>query len=326
MQENSVRTEWQVAPGTEQPAASRKLGRTDVRIPPLGIGCWAWGDRLVWGYGSGTFSDGDLREAFDASIEGGVNFFDTAEVYGFGRSEKLLGRFIREANQPVVVATKFAPLPWRLTKRALRDALERSLKRLGLERVDLYQVHFPVPPVSVETWADGLAGLVEVGLTRAVGVSNYSTLQMRRAHAVLAERGIPLASNQVKYSLLDRTPERIGLLDACRELGVTLIAYSPLEQGLVTGKYSAENPPQGVRARRFKKRYSLAAPVVARLKEIGERHGRTPDQVALNWIICKGAVPIPGVKNARQTRQNLGALGWQLAPDEVKALDEIAPW
>ncbi len=326
MQENTVRTEWQVLSETEQPAAGRTLGRTDIRIPPLGIGCWAWGDRMVWGYGSGTFSDADLRAAFDAALEGGVNLFDTAEMYGFGHSEKLLGHFIRESNQPVVVATKFAPLPWRVTKRNLRNALERSLKRLGLERVDLYQVHFPIPPRSVEAWADALADVVEAGLTRAVGVSNYSTLQMRSAHRVLAERGIPLASNQVRYSLLDRTPERTGLLDACRELGVTLIAYSPLEQGLVTGKYSPENPPQGIRARRFKKRYLLVTPVIDRLRQIGERHGRTPDQVALNWLICKGAVPIPGVKNARQTRQNLGALGWRLAPDEVKALDEIAPW
>ncbi len=200
------------------------LGKTDIRIPPLGIGCWQWGDRFIWGYGGGTYSDTDIRAAFDAAIAGGVNFFDSAEIYGFGRSETLLGQFISETNANVIVATKFAPLPWRLTRGSLRGRLEKSLKRLGLARVDLYQVHFPMPPIPVETWADALADVVEAGLTRAVGVSNYSTAQMRRAHKVLAQRGIPLASNQVEYSLLNRAPERNGLLDACRELGVTLIA------------------------------------------------------------------------------------------------------
>ncbi len=310
----------------EKTLDSVPLGRTDIRIPPLGIGCWAWGDRIIWGYGSGTFSDTDLHAAFDTAIQGGVNFFDTAEVYGFGRSETLLGKFVHDANQPVIVATKFFPMPWRLMRGQLKRALEGSLKRLGLPRVDLYQIHWPTPPVPIETWVNGLADVVEAGLTRAVGVSNYSTLQMRRAHEVLAKRGIPLASNQVRYSLVDRAPERNGLLDACHELGVTLIAYSPLGQGLLTGKYSAENPPQGVRARRFKNRYARVAPIIAKLREIGERHGgRTPDQVALNWLICKGTVPIPGVKNARQMQGNLGALGWSLTPDEVKTLDHIAP-
>ncbi len=301
------------------------LGRTDIRIPPLGIGCWQWGDRMVWGYGGGTYSDADIRAAYEASMAGGVNFFDTAEVYGFGRSETLLGQFMRDETRPVIVATKFAPLPWRLTKGSLRGRLEKSLKRLGRKQVDLYQVHFPLPPVSVETWADALADVVEGGLTRAVGVSNYSAVQMRAAHKVLAKRGIPLASNQVEYSLLNRAPERNGLLDACHELGVTLIAYSPLAQGLVTGKYTPENPPKGVRANGFKKQYPIAASVVTKLKEIGERYDRTPAQVALNWLICKGTVPIPGVKNERQTKGNLGALGWSLTPDEVKALDHIAP-
>ncbi|MGB8644309.1 MAG: aldo/keto reductase [Anaerolineae bacterium] len=302
------------------------LGRTDIRIPPLGIGSWQWGDRFIWGYGSGTFSDADLRAAFNASMQGSVNFFDTAEVYGFGRSETLLGDFMKGAQSPVIVATKYAPLPWRLTKGSLRHALESSLKRLQLKQVDLYQVHFPMPPIPIETWANALADVVEAGLTRTVGVSNYSTAQMRRVHEVLAKRGVILASNQVEYNLLNRGPERTGLLDACHELGVTLIAYSPLAQGLLTGKYSLQNPPQGIRANRFKSQYARVAPLVDKLREMGAQHGgRTPDQVALNWLICKGTVPIPGVKNERQTKQNLGALGWTLTPDEVKTLDQLAP-
>jgi len=297
------------------------LGQTGVRIPPLGIGTWQWGDRLMWGFGKG-YGEGDLRTAFDASIAAGVAFFDTAEVYGQGRSEQFLGRFMAESRTRPIIATKFMPLPWRLSKGSLRQALRKSLERLGLEQVDLYQIHWPFPPVSIENWMDALADAVEAGLTRAVGVSNYNVAQMRRAHAALARRGIPLASNQVHYSLLHRGPERTGLLDACRELGVTLIAYSPLEQGMLSGKYSPDNPPPALRGRRYSREYlARIAPVIGRLREIGERRGKTPGQVALNWLICKGAVPIPGAKNARHVAESAGALGWRLSAAEVAALD-----
>src|SRR5262249_6112696 len=138
---------------------------------------------------------------------------------------------------------KFMPLFWRLRKGQLSRALRGSLKRLKVSKLDLYQIHWPSLPLSVETWAEALADAVEAGLTRAVGVSNYDVDQMRRTHGVLAKRCIPLASNQVEYNLLDRSPERNGVFDACRELGVTLIAYSPLAMGMLTGKYTPENPP-----------------------------------------------------------------------------------
>jgi aryl-alcohol dehydrogenase-like predicted oxidoreductase len=197
------------------------LGKTGIEISALGLGAWAWGDRMIWAYGRG-YSDADIRAAFDASLQAGVNFIDTAEVYGSGRSERLLGSFLpaaddRTAAQEVVVATKFMPYPWRLSHGALPNALRNSLKRLNLERVDLYQVHWPFPPVSVETWAGVLADVVEQGLTRAVGVSNYSEAQMRRTYSVLAKRGVPLASNQVLYSLVNRKVELNGLLKTCQE-------------------------------------------------------------------------------------------------------------
>jgi aryl-alcohol dehydrogenase-like predicted oxidoreductase len=301
------------------------LGSTDLRISPLGMGTWQWGDNMVWGYSQGSYTDSDLQAAFQDSLKAGVNFFDTAEMYGWGRSETLLGQSVRAAaDQPVVVATKFMPLPWRLRKASLQQALSRSLNRLGLEKVDLYQIHFPTPPVPIETWVDALADVVQLGLARAVGVSNYTTDQMRRAHAVLAKRGVPLASNQVRYNLLDRTPERTGLLQACRELNVTLIAYSPLAQGLLTGKYTPQNLPPGIR--RFRSRSNLVKvqPLVALLREIGQAHGgKTPSQVSLNWLMCKGAAPIPGAKNARQVQDNVGALGWRLTDSEMAALDAV---
>ena len=305
--------------------ASIPLGATDIHISPLGIGTWAWGDRLVWGYGKG-YSDADLEAAFQVSVAAGITFFDTAEIYGWGRSERLLGQFVRGHTAPVVVATKFFPYPWRIRKSALMRALKGSLRRLGLERVGLYQVHWPFPPRSIETWVDALADAVEAGLTRAVGVSNYTLEQTRRAHAVLARRGIPLASNQVQFSLIHREPERNGLLSLCQDLNITLIAYSPLGMGMLTGKYTPEHPPSGARGRRYHREFlRRLQPLIALMREIGEGYGgKTPAQVALNWVMCKGAVPIVGAKNRAQAEENVGALGWRLAPEEVAALDKAA--
>ena len=310
----------------ESQLESIALGATDVRVPPIGIGTWQWGDTLVWGYGRGGYTDADLRAAFDASLVSGIDFFDTAEGYGRGRSERLLGEFIRTSGRPAIVATKFMPLPWRLRRGSLVAALRRSLGRLGLARVDLYQIHWPFPPRSVETWAGALADAVEAGLARAVGVSNFSVDQMRSAHRALAKRGIPLASNQVGYSLLQRGPERSGLLAACRELNVTLIAYSPIAKGLLTGKYSPDHRPSGARRWMWsQKKLAHAQSLAALLRHIGESHGgKTSSQVALNWLMCKGALPIPGGKNARQALDNLGAVGWRLTDEEVAMLDDAS--
>jgi len=171
-----------------------------------------------------------------------------------------------------------------------------------------------------------LADAVRLGLTRAVGVSNYSLSQMQEAQRVLADRGVPLASNQVEYSLICRAPERNGLLSRCQELGITLIAYSPLGMGLLTGKYTVDHPPPNARGWRFpRERLLQVQPLQGLLREIGQRYGKTPAQVALNWVMCKGALPIPGAKNARQAQENAGAMGWQLTPDEVQALDQASP-
>ena len=301
------------------------LGKTEIQIPHLGLGAWAWGDRRFWNYGQG-YNEADIRGAFDASLAGGVNFIDTAEVYGSGASERFLGSFLPGASSPVVVATKFFPFPWRLSKTSLLRALRGSLERLNLERVDLYQVHWPYPPMAIETWAEALAQAVQQGLARAVGVSNYSADQMRRASAVLAKHSIVLASNQVDYSLLNRKVEQNGVLKTCQELGVTLIAYSPLAQGVLTGKYSPERPLPGIRGWRYSKAVlEKTQSLLRRMGEIGEAHdGKSVAQVALNWTICKGTVPIPGAKNAKQAQDNLGALGWRLSEAEVNALDDAS--
>ncbi|HEY6102925.1 MAG TPA: aldo/keto reductase [bacterium] len=292
-------------------------------MPAVGVGTWQWGDRMYWGFGK-DFTERDVWEAFDESVRAGLTFFDTAEVYGGGRSERFLGEFIRGTHAPAVLATKFMPFPTRLTGASLAKALERSLKRLGLDAVDLYQIHYPFPPVAIETWMDAMAGAVRAGLVRAVGVSNYSVEQMRAAHAHLARHGLPLACNQVKFSLLDRGPLEAGLLAAARDLGITVIAWGPLAKGVLSGKYSADRRPPGMRGRRFTPAmFSRLAPLLARLREIGVVRAKTPAQVAINWCLAKGTLPIPGAKTGAQARENAGALGWSLTAEEVVALDAL---
>ncbi len=288
----------------------------------LGLGCWQWGDSLFWGYGRG-YADADVRAAFGAGLAANVTFFDTAESYGSGQSERLLGEFIKASGKQVVVATKFMPYPWRLRRGDLLKALRRSLDRLGLKQVDLYQIHWPFPPIPIETWMNAMADAVEAGWARAVGVSNFNVAQTRRAYAALAKRGVRLASNQVHYSLINRKVEHSGLLALCQELGVKLIAYSPIEKGILSGKYTPDNLPPGVRRGLYRREYlTRVQPLIALLRNIGQAHGgKTPAQVALNWLMCKGALPIPGAKSAKQAEQNTGAVGWRLTAGEISGME-----
>jgi aryl-alcohol dehydrogenase-like predicted oxidoreductase len=290
----------------------------------FGLGAWQWGDRLIWQYGQ-THNDEDCRAAFLVSLEAGIRFVDTAEVYGNGRSERLLGQFLEETDQPVLVATKYFPYPWRLTKKSLIRALKGSLERIGVETIDLYQIHQPFSLQPLESLMEALAEAVKEGLTRTVGVSNYNQSQMLRAYSALSRKNVPLAANQVTYSLLNRGIEKDGLLARCNELGVRVIAYSPIEKGLLTGKYSAENPPPGIRGQRYSGLLPKIGPLLKLMTEIGQEHGgKSKAQVALNWCICKGTMPIPGAKNAAQAEENAGALGWKLTDEEVEKLDQAS--
>ncbi len=290
----------------------------------MGLGAWQWGDRVVWQYGHG-YGDAEVHQAFLATLNQGIRFVDTAEVYGNGLSERLLGQFLKETDQPVLVATKYFPLPWRFGKNALLRALKSSLARLGVESIDLYQIHWPTPLMSIDTMMEGLAECVKSGLTRTVGVSNFSQTQMLAAYSSLARHKIPLASNQVHYSLLNRTVEEDGTLARCKELGVRMIAYSPIEKGLLSGKYSAGSPPPGARSRSFSNLLPKIGPLLKLMTEIGQDHGgKSNVQVALNWVICKGVLPIPGAKNAEQAQENADALGWRLSDDEFARLDEMS--
>lgn len=306
------------------------LGRTDLKVPRLGVGAMTWGDakgvaRLhpaKTAYG-GAHGQEEEQRALELSIEAGVNLFDTAAMYSGGASERRLGELAR--GKDVLIASKF-PAGFSFRVEGFSKELDASLARLGRNTIDLYQQHFPLRGAANTRLMDRLADAVEAGKIRTVGVSNYSAEQMREAHMALAKRGIPLASNQVEYSLLHRHPESNGVLDACRELGITLIAYSPLAGGRLTGKYSAQKRAGGL-FRRILPQYSARAydaiqPLINLLRRIGEGYSMTPSQVALRWLIENPIVlPIPGAKNGRQAMENAAALKFSLTASEVDALN-----
>lgn len=291
----------------------------------MGIGTWAWGDRIFWGWGR-AYGKRDLQAALVACVSAGVTLFDTAEVYGMGLSERLLGELAESSPKPLHIASKCFPFPWRASARFLHRALKNSLTRLRRDKIDLYQMHSPFSPVSIRSWMNAMADALQAGLVDRVGVSNYNARQLEAAYRALAQRGIKLASNQINYSLMHRQPELNGLLKLCQDLEVTVIAYSPIAQGLLTGKYSRQNRPPGMRRFRYGAGQLLQAErLVEEMRRIGARHGgRTPAQVALNWCITKGTVPIPGVKNRRQAEDVLGAIGWELNQGDVERLDALS--
>ncbi|KAL5791674.1 hypothetical protein ACOSP7_000268 [Xanthoceras sorbifolium] len=314
-----------------------KLGGSDLKVTRVGIGAWSWGDNSYWN--NFEWDDRKMKAAkaaFDTSIDNGITLFDTAEVYGSTlslgavNSETLLGRFIRERKErdpkvEVAVATKFAALPWRLGRQSVLTALKGSLCRLGLSSVELYQLHWP-GVWGNEGYIDGLGDAVEQGLVKAVGVSNYSEKRLRDAYEKLKKRGIPLASNQVNYSLINRAPEENGVKATCDELGITLIAYSPIAQGALTGKYTPENTPTGPRGRIYTREFlAKLQPLLNRINKIGEGYNKTPTQVVLNWLIAQeNVVPIPGAKTAKQAAEFAGAVGWRLTDEQVNELRSLA--
>nr|KJB75388.1 hypothetical protein B456_012G039500 [Gossypium raimondii] len=303
-----------------------KLGGSELKVTRLGIGAWSWGDTSYWN--NFQWDDQKLKAAkaaFNGSLDCGITFFDTAEVYGSPlalgaeNSETLLGR-----KEKMIIPVK-------------RLLLQRSLQLcLGGLVVKVSSVHSRIPLIGLafhqpgiwgnEGYIDGLGDAVEQGLVKAVGVSNYSEKRLRDAYERLKKRGIPLASNQVNYSLIYRLPEQNGVKAACDELGVTLIAYSPIAQGALTGKYKPENPPSGPRGRIYTPEFlTKLQPLLMRINEIGGNYGKTPTQVVLNWLIAQeNVVPIPGAKNAAQAKEFVGALGWRLSNEEVDELRSLA--
>ncbi|MGQ4649481.1 aldo/keto reductase [Lyngbya aestuarii] len=306
----------------------------ELSLPQMGCGTWAWGNRVLWGYDESM--DDELQAVFNLCVSKGVTLFDTGDSYGTGklkgRSELLLGKFDREYLGPgkenICLATKLAAYPWRLTRQSIVSACQSSAKRLG-RNVDLAQMHWSTANYAPwQEWPllDGLADLYEQGLVKGVGLSNYGPSRLKRVHQKFAERGVPIATLQVQYSLLSTYPvTQLELKSVCDELGIKLIAYSPLALGLLTGKYSENGPfPQGIRGLFFRWLLPGISPLLACLQEVAESRNKTMSQVAINWCISKGTIPIPGAKSLDQAQQNIGALDWQLDTGEIAELDQAA--
>jgi aryl-alcohol dehydrogenase-like predicted oxidoreductase len=284
--------------GTERP-----LGQSGVSVPALGVGTNRWN--------TGEPGQASLNETLAAAVDVGMGFFDTAEVYGCGRSELAVGVAARQDGRPVVLASKFAPLPARLTAAQCDSALDKTLKRLGRESLDLYYLHFPYSLRGVDTWMKAMAKAIAAGKIRAAGISNCNVAQMRKAADVLARYGIALAANQVQYSLMHRAPETNGVLDACRQMDVALIAYRPLAGGTF-----------GNGSRKSKG----SAALVDALQEVAAAQDATTLQVALAWLLKRDdhVIAIPGATKPNHVRQNSRALTLELSDEEFAAIDRAS--
>lgn len=302
------------------------------KVSKLGIGCWAWGDKFFWKYDQDE--DSSLQKTFNYCIEdAGINLFDTAEIYGLGRSELLLSRFSRQLKPEVEVkpflASKFAPLPWRLGSDSVVNACQESLDRMGVDSMDLYQLHWPSKWQEKAYWK-GIAECYDRGMIKSVGVSNYGPDRLKKVHSFLKERGVPLAFNQVQFSLLCRNAETEGLLSLSKELGVSTLGYSPLAQGILTGKFSDSNLPQGPRSTIVRSTLPKVQTLLATMKDIAETESSklgteiTLSQVAINWCIAKGTIPIPGARNVKQAQDNCNSLSWELSSEDIANLDRDA--
>lgn len=300
----------------------RELGKSGIKVSAIGLGTWQWGSR-EWGWGR-LYGRRDVLDAYQSATELGINFIDTAEMYGRGKSEELVGEAVRGHREDVVIATKVSP--WNLSYGRILRAAERSLRRLGVDAIDLYQVHWPNPLVPMRSTMKAMKKLVQHGKVRCIGVSNFSLKRLEAAQDALAP--LELASNQVRYNLLDRGIE-LELLPYVRKKGITIIAYSPLAQGLLTGKYVPEARAstiiQNMNPRFSSRNLAQLVEVSRTLSEVANTHGKTPSQVALNWLIRKeNVVAIPGVKRPEHAILDAGATDWALSDLETERVERAA--
>ncbi len=316
------------------------LGKSEIEITKIGLGCWqlSGGSGGVGGRYWPTLSPETMNKIVQVTLDGGINWFDTAEAYGAGKSERNLANALYAAgmkNGDVVVATKWWPFPRRAS--SIRKTIDKRLHYLDGFGIDLHQIHQSLALASTKGMMNAMADLVKDGKIRSIGVSNWSASKMRRGFEILEEKhGLPLVSNQVKYSLLDRKIEKNDFLETAKELGITIIAYSPLEQGLLTGRFH-EDPSRIKKLGRMRKMMSFGLrpkkklqrtqPLIDALKEIAQAYNATPAQVALNWLVNfhgDVVVAIPGASNASQMEQNIGAMHIELTKDEISRIDELS--
>lgn len=313
----------------------RQLGKSDLMVTPIGLGAWQFSKSngvagKYWGY----IDDEGIYNIVKTTLENGINWFDTAEIYGRGESEKALTNALiklGKTSSNVIIATKWWPV-FRRAK-SIIETIDKRIDALNNFRIDLYQIHQPYSVSSIKSQMKAMAELVQKGKIRYVGVSNFSAKKMEKAHLELQKYDIPLVSNQVQYNLLNRKIETNGIVRIAKEYGISIIAYSPLAQGILTGKFH-ENPDliksrSGYRKykKSFKPEYlERTRGLINALKEIGEKYNATPAQVALNWIVnfhSDLVVAIPGASSSKQTESNANTMKFELTQQELNQIDRI---
>jgi aryl-alcohol dehydrogenase-like predicted oxidoreductase len=313
----------------------RPLGHTGMMVTPIGLGCWQFSkQKNLAGKFWPTLEDSLIDKVVSLSLEGGINWFDTAEVYGNGASERGLSRALQTAGKKpgdVLIATKWWPM-FRFASNISKTISER-LEALAPYPIDLYQVHQPWSFSNEKGEMAAMAELLEKKLIKNIGVSNFSAQKMRNAWETLDKKGIALATNQVPYSLLNRRIESNGVMDLAKKLGITIIAYSPLAQGIVTGKF--HDNPELLKNIGFRKYSSLfksqglekSKPVVELVKELAIKYNVSSSQVALNWLIHyhgSSVVAIPGATKENHVKENTGAMSFRLSDEDMVKLDQVS--
>ena len=314
----------------------RPLGQTDLLLSPLGLGTWQFskGSGVV-GKFWGNLDDQLTEDIIKTSLDGGINWFDTAEVYGGGESEIILAKALKNIGaspEDAKIATKWWPM-FR-TSSSITKTISNRKEALANRPIDLYQIHQPYSFSSVEKQILAMVELVKNGHIKHVGVSNFTADAMVNSHRILTENGLTLASNQVKYSLLDRRIEENGTLELAKDLGISIIAYSPLDQGLLTGKFH-DNPAliQDAKGpRRLQRKFKAVGlaetkPLISLLDAIGEKYNVSASQVALNWTIHyhgESIFAIPGATKVHHAQDNVGALTFKLDASELEEISHTS--
>ena len=294
-------------------------------IPKIALGAWSWGAGAAGGdqvFGNHLF-EAELKPVFEKAMECGLNLWDTAAVYGEGTSERILGSFVKDVRRDsIILSTKFTPQIAGSSPDAMQEMIDGSKERLHTDVIDVYWIH---NPMDVEKWTPDLIPLAKSGQIKTIGVSNHNLAEIKRANEILAAAGLKVSAVQNHYSLLHRSSERAGILDYCKENGITFYSYMVLEQGALTGRYSEENPfPEGTgRGEAYNPYLKELTALIDELKIIGTRFDASPAQVATAWAIAKGTLPIIGVTKVRQVEEAAKAAQIELTADEISRLERL---
>ena len=290
----------------------------------LGVGTWAWGDRLVWDYGK-DYGKKDLHAAFRRYLNDGISFFATSPSFAEGESERILGDFASRTPATVMISTKFVPRVWHLRRSDFMDSLKESMLRLQTSKLDIYELCPPAGRMTISRLAECAAEALDLGLIDQVGLSNYNFQQIDTFNEALSRFGYSIACLETPYNLLYREIESNGILDICRRLNITILAQQPLAMGLLTGKYDADAPAAGSRRQMMLRYHTPRLDILLRtMNHIGlENNGKNCAQVALNWIRCKGVVPLPGTKTLSQAIENAQISSWIMTVEQMNLLDTL---